>query len=370
MVPETKGMEIPLNHKLQILFLTPWYPSEKDAMSGLFVQKHVEAVRAQGVDVRVIFSQGWGDMWRQWRTLRREGWMPDLVQLNVIQKQGLLALWLKHRYGIPYVIVEHWSGYLPENGKYMHQPAFKRRFAERVAEQASAILPVSNTLAKAMQACGIRNSRWQKINNVVDDFFFEISKYRNIEIPNHKTQTTNHKPKTLLHVSCFDEKAKNTSALLRGFKELSARRNDVQLVMVGTGVDWKASQALSSELAIPPSQILWTGEQTPEQVCEWLHRADAFVLTSRYETAAIVLAEAFASGIPILSTPVGIATEIVTPDTGLIIPQENANTPMLLSKYLERIIELPKYDSQGKEFSAYTVGKQLKDIYTQCTVSE
>ena len=361
MAPETKGMEIPLNHKLQILFLTPWYPSGKDAMSGLFVQKHVEAVRAQGVDVRVIFSQGWGDMWRQWRTLRREGWMPDLVQLNVIQKQGLLALWLKHRYGIPYIIVEHWSGYLPENGKYMHQPAFKRRFAERVAEQASAILPVSNTLAKAMQACGIRNNRWQKINNVVDDFFFE-----GVESQKSKVESR----KTLLHVSCFDEKAKNTSALLRGFKELSARRNDVQLVMVGTGVDWKASQALSSELAIPPSQILWTGEQTPEQVCEWLHRADAFVLTSRYETAAIVLAEAFASGIPILSTPVGIATEIVTPDTGLIIPQENANRPMQLSKYLERIIELPKYDSQGKEFSAYTVGKQLKDIYTQCTVSE
>ena len=30
---------------MKILFLTPWYPSAKDAMSGLFVQKHVEAVR-------------------------------------------------------------------------------------------------------------------------------------------------------------------------------------------------------------------------------------------------------------------------------------------------------------------------------------
>ena len=71
---------------MRVLFLTPWYPSKKDEMSGLFVQKHVEAVRAQGVEVRVIFSQSWGDIWRQWRTLRREGWMPDVVQLNVIQK--------------------------------------------------------------------------------------------------------------------------------------------------------------------------------------------------------------------------------------------------------------------------------------------
>ena len=223
------------------------------------------------------------------------------------------------------------------------------------------LLPLYLCYCQGTQSAGVRRvPRHQRIR--------QITNHKN-EV-NRALAAEKSQIKTLLHVSCFDEKAKNTSALLRGFKELSARRNDVQLVMVGTGVDWKASQALSSELAIPPSQILWTGEQTPEQVCEWLHRADAFVLTSRYETAAIVLAEAFASGIPILSTPVGIATEIVTPDTGLIIPQENANRPMRLSKYLERIIELPKYDSQGKEFSAYTVGKQLKDIYTQCTVSE
>ena len=87
-------------------------------MSGLFVRKHVEAVRAQGVEVRVIFAESWRETVRQWKALRREGWIPDVVQLNVIQKQGLLALWLKKRYGIPYVIVEHWSGYLPENGMF------------------------------------------------------------------------------------------------------------------------------------------------------------------------------------------------------------------------------------------------------------
>ena len=59
---------------LKVLFLTPWYPSDKDSMAGLFVQKHVEAVRAQGVYVRVIHAQTLCDTWRQWRALRREGW--------------------------------------------------------------------------------------------------------------------------------------------------------------------------------------------------------------------------------------------------------------------------------------------------------
>ena len=55
---------------MRVLYLTPWYPSERDAMLGLFVQKHVECVRAQGVDVRVIFSNSLNSTWRQWRQLR------------------------------------------------------------------------------------------------------------------------------------------------------------------------------------------------------------------------------------------------------------------------------------------------------------
>jgi glycosyltransferase involved in cell wall biosynthesis len=162
---------------LKILFLTPWYPSEKDAMSGLFVQKHVEAVRAQGCDVRVIFSDTWCDTWRQWCALRREGWMPDVVQLNVIQKQGLLALYLKKRYGIPYVIVEHWTGYLAEN-PVVQPRGWHTRFMKRLCSEAEVVMPVSRQLIGAMQALGFTAKRWEKINNVVDDFFFEKAESR------------------------------------------------------------------------------------------------------------------------------------------------------------------------------------------------
>ena len=149
-------------------------------MAGLFVQKHVEAVRAQGVDVRVIHSQGWLDTLARWRQLRRGWGMPDVVQLNVVQKQGLLALWLKRRYNIPYVIVEHWSGYLPENGQFMQLPAPKRRLYAKIVRQANVLLCVSNRLVEAMQACGLRHPGTRKINNVVDDFFYSES--RNHEI--------------------------------------------------------------------------------------------------------------------------------------------------------------------------------------------
>lgn len=334
-------------------------------MSGLFVQKHVEAVRAQGCEVRVIFSDTWRDTYRQWKALRREGWMPDVVQLNVIQKQGILALWLKKRYGIPYVIVEHWSGFLPENGAYLrNNGSLKRKIYEKIAAEASVILPVSERLKEAMQTCGIQNARWEKIHNVVDDFFFEKPELRNDVITESRDGR-----KTLLHVSCFDEAAKNVKGLLRAAKMLTEKRQDWQLVLVGTGADYKEVRAYAEMLVFPEGALRWTGELTPREVAEEMHKADAFVLSSRYETYGIILAEALAANLPILSTPVGIAEE--TAD--LIVPQEIAqNHPGKFAEFIETILfsaeDCPRKNEllPPDTFRSETIGTQLKDIYDSC----
>ena len=337
---------------MKVLFLTPWYPSEKDAMSGLFVQKHVEAVRAQGVEVRVIFSQTIPDTWRQWKALQREGWKPDLVQLNVIQKQGLLAKTI----GVPYIIVEHWSGYLPENGQFNRMSRFKRDLYRHIANNAERILTVSEPLQKAMQACGIENEHWGTIDNVVDDFFFE---------PRVKSQES--RVKTLLHVSCFDERAKNVKGLLRAAKMLSEKRQDWRLKLVGTGVDYEDVRAYADTLDIPQGCLEWTGELTPQQVADEMHRADALVLSSRYETYGVVLAEAAAAGLPILSTPVGIAEEVAD----LIVPQEIAQHKAgTFAEFIESILWNEKITNQKSkitnQFTADAIGRKLVSIYDSC----
>ena len=335
-------------------------------MSGLFVQKHVEAVRMQGADVRVIFSEGWRDTWRQWRALRREGWMPDVVQLNVIQKQGALALWLKERYGIPYVIVEHWSGYLPENGIFRQMSMIKQGLYRLLARKAEVVLTVSQKLQQAMRDCGVEAKKWGRVDNVVDDFFFENTDRFTDRIQNTDTQ------KTLLHVSCFDERAKNVKGLLRAAKMLSEKRQDWQLVLVGTGVDYEEVRAYAESLELPEGLLHWRGELTPREVAEEMQRADALVLSSRYETYGVVLAEAAAAGLPILSTPVGIAE-----DTGaLIMPQEIAqNKAGKFAEFIEtilwntdrctdRIQNTELYS--GKRYSAETIGKKLIAVYDSC----
>lgn len=324
-------------------------------MSGLFVQKHADAVRAQGVDVRVIFSQGWWDTWHQWRTLRREGWKPDVVQLNVIQKQGLLALALLEKDHIPYIVVEHWSGYLPENGQFKKMSAFKRRFYHHVARNAEIVLTVSAPLQRAMKGVGFRAKKWGTIDNVVDDFFFE-----------QKTKKNGQETKTLVHVSCFDERAKNVKGLLRAAKMLGEKRVDWQLVLIGTGVDYEEVREYAESMEIPEGLLHWTGELTPREVAEWMHTSDAFVLSSRYETYGVVLAEAAAAGLPILSTPVGIAEDVAD----LIVPQEIAQyKPGRFAEYIECILwnsGIRNHLDFTNRFSAEAIGKELLKIYDSC----
>lgn len=325
-------------------------------MSGLFVQKHVEAVRAQGAEVRVIFSQGWRDTWNQWRAIEREGWLPDVVQLNVIQKQGLLALWLKRRFAIPYIIIEHWSGYLPENGQFRQMSSLQKRFYQRIASQAEMILTVSSALQRAMQSNGIEAKSWGTIDNVVDEFF-KFSEF----------SSQHSEKKILLHVSCFDEKAKNVKGLLRAAKMLSEWRQDWSLVLVGTGVDYRDVRAYADALEIPEGLLCWTGELTPEQVAEQMHRADALVLSSRYETYGVVLAEAATACLPILSTPVGIAEEVAD----LIVPQEVAiSKPGRFAEFIETILfhqeRLDPKPNLCERFTAERIGQHLMDIYDSC----
>lgn len=326
-------------------------------MSGLFVYKHAEAVRAQGCDVRVIHSQTWRDTWRQWKALQREGWKPDVVQLNVIQKQGLLTLWQKHRYNIPYVIIEHWSGYLPENGQFGRMCRFKRNLYRHIARNAAMILTVSDRHAEAMKACGIRNEHWGRINNVVDDFFYK---------PTVKHQAS--RVKTLLHVSCFDERAKNVKGLLRAAKLLSQKRQDWQLVLVGTGIDYQKIRTYANTLSIPENLLRWAGELTPQQVSDAFDQADIFVMSSLYENAPVVISESLAKGVPIVATRVGGIPEMVSDQSGILVTPGNDDE---LAQALETMLDhYQQYDSewikkQGRLYSYAVVGQQLKVIYEQ-----
>ena len=65
------------------------------------------------------------------------------------------------------------------------------------------------------------------------------------------------------------------------------------------------------------------------------HRADVFVLPTEYEGYGMAVAEAIASGLPVVSTPTGAIAELVGDKAGILVPPGNANA---LAGALERML--------------------------------
>ena len=352
---------------MKVLFLSAWYPTPQDMMAGLFVQKHAEAVAQQGHDVRVLYSNktgiGWArDMYMGWKQLKKEWGMPNIVQMNVLDKNGVIAMWLKRRYRIPYIIVEHWSGYLPAN--FSFREGWHGRLMRKIAQNASCILPVSQMLEDAMKQCGICNKNWQRIHNVVDNFFYQSISPLTITPKGSKFR--------FLHVSCFDEKAKNIQGMLRAVREVAKQRQDFELILVGTGINFEQDFAYAYSLNFPTDMLTFVGEQTPYEVAQWMQQSDCFLFFSRYENAPVVLSECMATGLPILSSNAGGIPEMVDQQTGMLVPSEDekaladAMNTMLTHRHRFSKENINEY---GKKYTYQTVGKQLSNLYQRVVIT-
>lgn len=377
------------NKKRKILFLSAWYPNRYDAMSGLFVRKHADCV-SQFADVFVIYpcpTQNddetgiveriynnvreiyvyyhhannrigkaiayFSAFSRGFRFMENHYARPDICHVNILTRAGICAIALQMLYRIPYVITEHWTRYLPENNSY--HGILRKLCAKIVVAKAKSISTVSEMLEKAMKSHGLKNQHYLPLNNVVEDFFFKKQQKKRYE----KTQ--------ILLVSCFNEPAKNVFGILRTVKRLSKMRNDFLLTLVGEGKDFTNTKEYAASLNLTTNEVQFVGEKTPEEVCAYFYQCDFSILFSNYETASIVVIESLACGKPIVTSRVGIVPQVITNESGIIVPPRDeeaflqAISHMLdtYSNYSPEVIR-----DSAKQYSYDEVAKQLQKLYS------
>ncbi len=108
-------------------------------------------------------------------------------------------------------------------------------------------------------------------------------------------------------------------------------------------------KALADELGVR-ERINFVGAKYGEELLGYYHTADVFVYTSLYENFGQTLLEAAAAGLPIISTPVGIAPEIVVDgETGFLVSDD----PKMISERIRRLSNI----STRREF-----GSRIKGI--------
>lgn len=147
---------------------------------------------------------------------------------------------------------------------------------------------------------------------------------------------------------------------------------DAHLLVAGAGMmeaEWR-NQVTTLGL---DGRITFLGDVTDAQKLELLHAADLFVLPSnnRAEAFGIVLIEAMAAGLPVISTELGTGTSFVNQHevTGLVVPP---NDPSALATAIHRIIGNAPLRAQlaaaalaraQSEFNVGTMAAAMLDLY-------
>ncbi|QKE85308.1 glycosyltransferase family 4 protein [Arthrobacter sp. NEB 688] len=131
------------------------------------------------------------------------------------------------------------------------------------------------------------------------------------------------RPLRLLTVGRLDP-VKGFPVLLRAVADLVAQGRAVELRVVGQGPMRDRLLASAAGLGLPGEEI-FVGARNEAEVVEEMRRADVFVMSSFNEGLPVVLMEAMASGLPVVTTAVGAVGELVTHGVdGLVVPPTNA----------------------------------------------
>jgi glycosyltransferase involved in cell wall biosynthesis len=380
---------------LYVLYLPRWYPNRYDPMFGLFVQRHAEAaalfdrisvvyaepnrtnfktweieqrlienvltvwvyypvVASQSIGARFINTcRYFRAIFKGIRQLTKVYGRPQLIHVHILTRLALPAFYYKTRFGIPYLITEHWSRYLPFRNEFK---GFFRRYATRFfVRKASLLTTVTENLQQAMQQYGLHNSATYILPNVVDMKLFRIQERK----PDEKFR--------IVHISCFEDRSKNISGTLNVIDRLKDQMSEVESVFIGDGMDFERMQHHARALGLTDNEVRFTGLLEGEKLAYELAIADVLVVFSHYENLPVVILEAFACGVPVIATKVGGIAEIINEENGILI--DRADEQALMQAIIQisdhtKIFDKEKIRAMVREINSQeAVGRLLHDWY-------
>ncbi len=285
---------------IKALWLTSWYPNRLDAMNGDFVQRHARAVAlfckvdvihlepdkknvlinkveitkhqngnlSETILLYKLFSfpyiskllslQRYLKLFKVpvKRYIEKNG-KPDIVHVHIPVKAGLIALWLKRKYNISYIVTEHWAIY---NNKaedaYPERSLIFKNLTKRILENAAMFLPVSKNLGDAVQLM-VSPVPYTVIPNVADTNFFNY----------HPLKKEADNIFRFVHVSTLQYQ-KNPEGILKVYAKFSKKISSAELIVVGEHSERLLKYA--SILNIPAHNIKFTGLLSYESVADIL----------------------------------------------------------------------------------------------------
>jgi glycosyltransferase involved in cell wall biosynthesis len=335
---------------VHVLVIPSWYPKHPAEIAGSFFREQAIALKKRGCSVGVIHPDRrairYGQNLFQGRhgieetidcgvpTLRFHGiewfsplprvgrwrWVkdglrlydcytakygvPDIVHAHSVLFGGLLAAAIKKKSCVPFVITEHRSAFALGQIKEWQMKA-PRAAASLAAER----FAVSEAFCSVLYGCfGPSVGRWKTMPNIASDLFTRRALRYNSRSENRFVFVT------VGHLV----KGKGIGILVEAFSRAFSSDQTVSLVVIGEGVERYQLERQVDALGLT-HRVRFFGEARREQVVEALLSADAFVLSSFYETFGVAVVEALALGKPVIATRCGGPDSIVRSRDGLLV---------------------------------------------------
>ncbi|WP_084299306.1 glycosyltransferase [Dyadobacter tibetensis] len=383
----------------KILILPSFYPMEMDFPRGNFFQEQTEMLVQNGVNATVLFNES-----RSIRSFtikkfrlahfqttygiennvpvfRKRGWniiptkfklgskiwiynsiklfehyinnygKPDIIHAHCAQNAGMVALHIKRKYNIPYLITEHSTAYALKPLSVELKSAINE-----VYSNAFKVIAVSTEFQKLLaNKLSLPVNLFEVIPNFIDTNYFQ----------NTAIGDSSQLPYLTIFTVCYHERKKRIDRLIEAFHNICQQVANVKLVIGGVGPETSRLQAQVKRLNLD-SKISFSGFLTKEQVKDQLSKTSIFVLPSDVETFGVVLIEAMAMGVPVISTRSGGPEDIISPETGILVEKTSED---LQKAILHLIANKSQFDSVKirrrilDNYSGKAVADQYKLIY-------
>ncbi|KND48434.1 MAG: poly(glycerol-phosphate) alpha-glucosyltransferase [Parcubacteria bacterium C7867-005] len=224
---------------------------------------------------------------------------------------GIAGLKIKNKWRIPLEVQIHTNLFSPYFSGFLN--SIRKRVARKVIKSAESIRVVSRQIGDEV----VREYQSSGVVNVLPIY---VDKDR---ILAGKVKLDLHGEygfKTvLLSVSRLSPE-KNITASIEVLRRVKEFAGDTGLVIVGSGPEEAKLKSLVKKLGLV-SSVIFVGWQ--EDLTSYYKTADIFIQTSEFEGYGLSLVEAAISGLPIVTTPVGIATELSNGLNAYICPQND-----------------------------------------------
>jgi glycosyltransferase involved in cell wall biosynthesis len=131
----------------------------------------------------------------------------------------------------------------------------------------------------------------------------------------------------------------NVSCTLRAFRLVQERWPDASLTLVGGGPEEAALRDLARELRL--TNVTFAGRVRPEDMADQYAAHEIYVQTPNIDNMPTSVIEAFASGLPVVSTEAGGVPAILTHGThGLLAPPDDHEQ---VAAHVLRLLDEPAY---------------------------